>query len=303
MRMNFNILWVDDLADQVEPLKEAIENMLRKQGFRLNVALAANLDEAMKYVSDDVYNDNIDLILMDYNLGKLPDGGDVMVEVRRRCQYKDIIFYSATSTKDLSTVVAGKKIQGVFTANRTNFKYVVDGVIESIIRRTIDIDHSRGIVMGATSDIDMMIFEYLQKKFGSFSEERKNNAMKKIIGAIRRKEVERSSAIDMMSGVSDVGKLEGYHEIFTSYCKFRALRREMTADGELGELKEKFDKYQRDVPLFRNILAHCHMREEGFSQRLYDKDGNEITSEHMREFRVFLLEFQNLIRARLEDVG
>jgi CheY-like chemotaxis protein len=69
MRLDFNVLWVEDNQANVHAQRDRIQALIRKEGFRLRVEFAASVDEAKKLLSEDIYGDHIDLILMDYDLG------------------------------------------------------------------------------------------------------------------------------------------------------------------------------------------------------------------------------------------
>lgn len=160
MRLDFNVLWVEDQKTNVEPQRQRIELLLRKEGFRLQVEFAASIDKAKDFLSNDIYGDHIDLVLMDYDLGAGDKGDQGLVEVRNKFHYKDIIFYSSQAS-DLPKLVADQKVQGVFCSTREDLADTVDGVFEALVKKVLDIDHARGIVMGATvlvqRDLDLAL--------------------------------------------------------------------------------------------------------------------------------------------------
>ncbi len=100
--------------------RERIELLVKKEGFRLQALFASSVDEANQYLSDDIYGDHIDLILMDYDLGAGGRGDDGLVEVRNIFSYKDIIFYSSQA-QDLFELVTKKGIQGVYCISNVNY--------------------------------------------------------------------------------------------------------------------------------------------------------------------------------------
>ena len=108
MRLDFNVLWVENLPNNVQSQKERIEFLLRRDGFRLQVQFANSVEEAKKYLGDEIFGDHIDLILMDYDLGAGAKGDEGLAVVRNTFSYKDIIFYSAQAA-DLTAMVAAKK--------------------------------------------------------------------------------------------------------------------------------------------------------------------------------------------------
>ncbi len=65
MRLDFNVLWVEDQRSLVESQREKIALEIKKEGFRLQVEFASSVDEANRFLSNDIYGDHIDLVLMD----------------------------------------------------------------------------------------------------------------------------------------------------------------------------------------------------------------------------------------------
>src|SRR5438105_2567648 len=96
MRLDFNILWVEDQPDAVKAQRERIDFLLRKEGFRVNAEFATDVKQAEGFLGDDVFGDHVDLILMDYDLGNGPNGSAGIEMVRDSFPFKDIVFYSAS---------------------------------------------------------------------------------------------------------------------------------------------------------------------------------------------------------------
>src|SRR5229473_5470778 len=164
MRLDFNVLWVEDSQDLVAEQLEKLERTVRNEGFRLRVKFASSVQEATSSIATDVYGDHVDLVLMDYNLGAGPNGDTGLVEVRKLLPYKDIIFYSAQAG-NLREILAKIPVQGVYLSNREELPDTADGIFQTLVKKVLDIDHSRGLVMGATSDIDHFVNDCLEAIF------------------------------------------------------------------------------------------------------------------------------------------
>ena len=84
MRLDFNVLWIENQQDSVQSQKKRLEHVIRQEGFRLRVAFASSVEDALKYLAEDIYTDHVDLILMDYDLGPGMKGNEGLVEVRHK---------------------------------------------------------------------------------------------------------------------------------------------------------------------------------------------------------------------------
>ena len=66
MRLNYNVLWIDDRHDSIEPLENSIKELLDENGFVLNVDYHKDGSNLEKLISKP----ELDLILLDQNLSK-----------------------------------------------------------------------------------------------------------------------------------------------------------------------------------------------------------------------------------------
>lgn len=292
MRLDFNVLWIEDHPKNVKSYQDRIESLIRREGFRLKVKFASSIEEAKQFLSNDIYGDHIDLILMDYDLGAGTKGDDGLVEVRAIFPYKDIIFYSS-GAGDLLGMVLNKNVQGVYCSARDElFPDTVVGVFDALVKKVIDIDHSRGIVMGATSDIDYFINECLVNYFGKSESRTQKEALSTIkerMGKIRLKFEESAKNIEEISNMSEL--LEG-HSIYTSVDRLILLRKLFESQGIFADKCQSMKDYESKTIPKRNDLAHVRVQIEGFSRKLYNRKGKELTSDEMKALRLELLENQ-----------
>ena len=82
---------------------------------------------------------------------------DVIAKIRvGRVLYRDIVFYSARKPRSRTSETGLRQTVSkvsIVRAVRNLFPELED-IFESVIRKVLDLDHTRGIVMGATCDID-----------------------------------------------------------------------------------------------------------------------------------------------------
>jgi CheY-like chemotaxis protein len=293
MRLDFNVLWVDDQPKGVKAQHEQIGLKLRKQGFRLTSIFARSVAEATKHISNDVYADHVDLILMDYDLGKGPTGADGLVAVRSMMPYKEIVFYSAQAP-DLRKMLLEAKVDGVHVSDRGGLINDVVGIFEMLVKKVIDIEHSRGIVMGATSEIDHTINDCLVRYFDRC----KKDDQIKILAAVTKRLGEIKARFEAecgeLDGITHVSALAPKHGIYTSADRLNLLRKILAVLNIHADKKKKLISYGVNVVPRRNDLAHVRVKVEGFVRKLLNRDNRELTSEDMRLLRVEILECREL---------
>ena len=308
MRLDFNVLWVEDQQQNVLAQKERLELLVRTEGFRLRVQFAPSVAGAKKFLFEDVYGDHVDLILMDYNLGPGPHGDVGITEIRKQMPYKELIFYSAQGG-DLRKILAGTQALGVHLSNREELPDTAKGVFDTLVKKVIDIEHSRGIVMGITSDIDEHINDSLVSIFEKLGPKEKSAALELVqvrLGEIQARQAEVAANI---KAITHLAQLFEHHAVYSANDRLNLLRKLLEANSlyEDKTVKESLKAYCTSTVQKRNVFAHVRVRVDGFSRRLLDKNGKEYTSEEMKKFRLELLGhaelFESLARKLAEKAA
>ena len=159
MRLDYKILWFEDQQNNVEEVEKGLSTRLSRLGFNLNVVWTKPTDELNSTFGQikNIVND-FDLILLDYDLGKDKfNGADIAKKLRRSNFLTDIIFYSSASPHDLRQYMFKQHVDGVFCINRNNLQSDSFDIIQNRIRKILDINHMRGIVMEVVSEFDESI--------------------------------------------------------------------------------------------------------------------------------------------------
>lgn len=301
MRLDFNVLWVEDTPDLVTEQREKLERSIRREGFRLKVQFVSSVAEATKFISTDIYGDHIDLVLMDYNLGAGPSGDTGLIEVRKLLPYKDIIFYSAQAA-NLREIVRKLPVEGIFLSNRNDLPDAAEGLFETLVKKVLDIDHSRGLVMGATSDIDHFVNDCLVTVFKDTDAAFQTEVIKIILERIKEIRKRFDTAVEEIEAITNVSEIFDKHHVYTSVDRLHLLRKSLDLKQIHPDKTDAMKRYASDTIPKRNDLAHLRVKIDGFSRKLLDRNGKEFTGEEMRALRSSLLEHQELFEALYVDL-
>ena len=255
MRLDFNVLWVEDHQDNVQSQRERVQMLIRKEGFRLQVKFASSIHEAVDLLSNDIYGDHVDLVLMDYDLGIGGRGDDGLVEVRHIFPYKDIIFYSSQAP-DLLDMVANKKMQGIYCSGRDDLPDSVIGAFEALVKKVLDIDHSRGIVMGATSDIDHYVSDCLATVYEKSNEENRAATFRILEKHLKEKKKCFDKELTIIQTIQHISELFDMHHIYTSNDRLRLLRNALSINNIHKDKAELMQRYMKNTVPRRNLLVH-----------------------------------------------
>jgi hypothetical protein len=290
VRLDFNVLWVEDQQQAVLAQKVRLERAIQAEGFRLRVEFALSVEQAKEYLENDIYGDNVDLVLMDYHLRGGPNGDVGLKEVRERMPYKDIIFYSAAAD-DLRTIVAAGKIEGIYLSSREELPDTASRVFENLVKKVLDIDHSRGIAMGVTSDIDAQVNSCLLHIFDGIDKNKQADAIQKVHERLDDIEERHAKSGEEIRAIKHLSELVNHHGLYSSNDRLKLLRKLLDANAlhENDADKSALKRYTAEIVEKRNVLAHADVKIEGFRRRLFLRTGEEFTSQEMRSFRQQLL--------------
>jgi hypothetical protein len=302
MRLDFNILWVEDNVNNVLSQRDKIDRNIRNKGFRLQVEFASSIDKAKEFLGSEVYGDHIDLVLMDYDLGTGGKGDDGLVAVRQFFPYKDLMFYSAY-VQNLMSFVAIKQVEGVYCSTRDDLPDEVFGLFQTLIKKVLDIDHARGIVMGSSSDIDGLVFDSLnahfQKDNGKLSDDAKSVIREQLSEARRSFEKVSTQVLD----ANTIEDLYDLHLVYSSAHRHKLLRKLLEKAAKRDAICDAMKHYAANTVPKRNDLAHIRVNKNGFSRKLYDRKGNELTAESVHQLLLELLEHQETLERLFDELA
>lgn len=305
MRLDFNVLWVDDQPDSVAAQITSIRLKMASEGFEFKPRQCTTIAQMEKAISEDVFTDEIDLILVDWDLGNNEHGEDAIERIRQIVQYKDVVFYSGqASVVELREKAYEKQLEGVYCAGRADLVDEVIGVFESLVKKVLDLDHTRGIVMGATSDIDHMVNTCLTLAHGKLDDAGKAVFIQE---AMKRVEEQVANIVKLGQRIQANPSIEALfkaHMLFTSDHRLRMLARilgmnEFTAyaDGITT-----VTAYRNGVVGERNILGHAVLVPQGKPNEVIGDAGKVIDIEQMRELRKLILNLRADFRALLDSM-
>lgn len=303
VRLDFNVLWVDDQPDSVVAQIRSIATRMATEGFELRTRQCSTIGEVEEAVSEDVFTDEVDLILVDWDLGGNVHGEEAIELVRKIVQYKDVVFYSGqASVRELRQKTFERQLEGVYCASREELVEEVVGVFESLIKKVLDLDHTRGIVMGATSDIDHMVNCCLTLAHDMLDDAGKAkfiaDAMKRVAEQVKNisKQGERLKNSPSLEGIFKA------HMLFTSDNRLRMLA-SILGTNEFSAYSASVatvTSYREGVVGERNTLGHAVLVPQGKPSTVVDGSGSPVDIAKMRELRKLILRLRADFRALLE---
>jgi hypothetical protein len=305
MRLNFNVLWVDDQPDAIDSQIKKISVEMEREGFYFNPTKCTSLQEVQAQISNNVFADEIDLILVDWELGAGTHGDDAIAIVREAVRYKDVVFYSSLNPIDqLEKLAAEKHLEGVFCSDRAGLAEEVVGVFDSLIKKVLDIDHARGIVMGATSDIDRIVNDCLSAAHGQLDPAGQKALVASALARIDKKFGEFAKRIEKLRKGNELNGLMKAHVIFTAMDRLEILAEtlELTQFKQHDKARETIRVYKADGIKGRNELGHVVLIAADRPKTAVTVEGTEISLDEMRDLRRLILTAREQFRGLLAQL-
>ena len=215
----------------------------------------ANLERLARSEGQD-----FDLVIVDYRLRADYDGARVLRDFRRRMKFTEMVFYTGGPEADLYREVADAKIDGVFIARRDDLDDALQGIADIVIKKAVDLTHTRGLAMAEVADIDALMARTIRSALGGDI----TPCLKKQADRVRKglKKDKERAVRKLVEGLDGgvLGVLD--HPLFDAHQKWRAVRKlaecldrvpedELRTVGGYGDLLKK-----------RNKLAHVQATEE-----------------------------------------
>jgi hypothetical protein len=294
---------VDDQPDRVVAQIKSIGLKMAAEGFEFKPYQCATIDQVEEVISKDVFTDEVDLILVDWDLGNGAHGEDAIEQIRETVQYKDVVFYSGQLTVvELRQKAYEKRLEGVYFASREGLVEEVVGVFDSLIKKVLDLDHTRGIVMGATSDIDHMINTCLTLAHGKLDEKGKSKFIEEALERVADQVQSITKQGEKLKKTPSVEALFKAHMLFTSDHRLRLLAN-ILAMSEFEAYSTgvtTIKLYREGVVRDRNTLGHAVLVPQGKPSSVVDDTGNVVDIDQMRKLRKLILGLRADFRALLD---
>lgn len=155
MTLEFKILWFDDQPD--DEVVDFLESKLKRKGFKLNVTWVTSVPNIKTLPGDLRSKPEPDLVLLDWKMKDDLRGDAVAKIVRREFQHTDMIFYSSENASVLRRLIFDQDIDGVYCTDRKVLMEETWEIIYSLLKKALDVNHMRGIVMATVGGFDHKI--------------------------------------------------------------------------------------------------------------------------------------------------
>ena len=258
MTLDFMLLIVDDSPDDVRQALAGLRDHLEARGFSLKRDVqSTDFSDATLSALASAAGRDYDLVMVDYRLGQPDrDGAVVARRLRAKLPYTEMVFYSSDPAAQLLNELAQNEVAGVFVARRQDLNDALTGLADTVIRKTVDLNHMRGIAMAAVAEMDALMEEALGRALQSgdaLPREQAQRSIAKLSVSLQRDAGRLQAALeaqDILSVVND-GRLFSFAH---KYHLVRGISKRLPNRPTvlLNELKP----FATSITDRRNLLAH-----------------------------------------------
>lgn len=249
MRLSFAVLWFDDNEDYFDSLDlDPLEKEILSWGFSPTIDLVSTPEEFTNHSPFETY----DLIVVDRNLEDYEDGQEFIADIRGNSIYTEIVFYTAGNTSDLWEAIRSKELEGVFVSSRNEILSKITKVGRQSVRKVLDLENMRGIVMAEVGELDFLLEEIITIGVEGLQEKQRQSIYKNFHKNSAKQNqdnaqtlaafIKSPDTISMLTLCDSDKRWQNFNRLWKSHDKLKG--------------REKIGDYVIEVLRPRNFLAH-----------------------------------------------
>lgn len=236
--------------------------------------------------------DDIDLVVVDFNLEEHGAGQDFIAKLRDSSVYTEVIFYSAQGRDELWDALKERGLDGIYLANKELVIPRIEGVGAHTLRKILDLGNMRGIVMAEVGDLDLLLEEIFSLAMNDVPEDRKLSVYKKFhehsIEGVSGQQQALSEFRDSPSVEQLLKLCDSSGRRWMNYNRIKKHHKTMQC-YEVGD-------YQNEVITPRNALAHGIPKPTGDGVLRFNHHGTyfDFNEKSSRELRHMIIKYRNI---------
>lgn len=281
MNLSYSILWFDDDKDFFDSLdKEPIEAEIASWGFTPVIYPVHNTDDLRQYAPFNQF----DMLVVDFMLGGDEHGDKFIKDVRDQNVFAEIIFYSTTASSELWNAVHEKELEGVFVTNKNGIEQKLLRVARQSVRKVLDLENMRGIVMSEVGDLDALLEDIFARAMVGITQEQQTKVFHEFHKDTHKQAGKRVQALEAFQESPSIVKLLELCDSNKRWKNFRLVRKHHV----LLKTKDIADDYMDEILFPRNCLAHGIPKKAEDGNFIFNFSGkdylfDENTSQNLRK--------------------
>jgi CheY-like chemotaxis protein len=296
MKIEYNILWLDDAKQEIEEGEYHIElfDFVKSLNFLPNIELVRTEKEFFEILNQKQW----DLIMTDYNLDEIsenPEKGDEVIEkVREKDVLTEILFYTKKDDEnrkvgfDRITFIDTSKMSGTIHNEKVVSK--AKEIVELTVRKFQNIIVMRGMIMHQTSSLDVEMIEIIKKVLENDSinfEEVSVSIYDQLIELFTQK----TEFVQECKQKMNFNQLTKDNFVYSAKYKILTLSK-ILEDLEMEDFSTEYDT---EINSIRNKFAHAVLEKDDNGREFfkYKEEGINFNEELCKKIRLNIIKHKN----------
>jgi hypothetical protein len=304
MRLTYKILWFENDDTFYDSLNlDEIREHLGLKGFEATVERRLG-EEPLEQMKADARRS--DLIVMDFAL-EGQQGDELIGEIRDGNINTEIVFYSAAGVGKLRDAVRTRELDGVYCRGRDDITTDILPIIDSTIRKVLDLENSRGLVMAELGDLDTLMNDIIMTVHDR-DEANKVFIRKNLKTKVERQNKSFAKSLEKFDELTIHEIVEGLLDSSKRLNTMISIANEL----ELNDYPDRLKGYEQSVFFPRNCLAHGipqELEDGGYrfghrgKEFVYNDESSTQLRNDFRDFKSCLHELQALVAEPRESTS
>lgn len=289
MTLEYNIVWFEDAEEYIRSFEPQIRKYLGDLGFELDLTTRpddSDLTEVMKK--------NVDLIMVDDNLGMGKKGVTLVDAIRNNELYTAVVFYSQYD--DFLSKIR-QQFEGIFYAKRDDLLEKTKTVINLTIKKNQDISNIRGLFIAETIDLTEQVELIISN-------------ILKLSGAEKEFFLDSIVQDEFLAGMAKFRIIQRFlnqkikslnQKISSSMGSEKSSLTQLKAD--LDRVAGVFKRFQGDVIYLRNELAHAKKKPGTKNTLIVKNKEREYDEEKCKQIRGSFIKHSKNLKELEELLG
>lgn len=283
MKLNYNIIWVDDKIETRPYLsmKKDLLDFITNEFFNCQIEEAEDFNEFEKLFKDDK---TYDLIITDLSLNNGTTGKEVIDFIRdNKHNHTEIFFYSANTQLRQQELINSNRIT-FYQLTEGNYKELKDEIID-LVKLTISkfqhIVSMRGLIMNEVSSLDAQMLDIVTTYIKNTGEE---SIIHSVLDDLINFHSEKLKKSEKYKQQNNINKVISDPVLFSSFQRANAIENIINTKG----LENFIDDFKTNVIKTRNNFAHAAFMKDHETGREYfqdKKDGIDFNEDKCRDIR------------------
>ena len=251
MNITLSVLWFDDREDYFASLTGDIDwlkSKISSWGFIPNIILVSTPEKFNEHFPFT----SIDLIVVDWKLEGYEDGQVFIANIRNNSIYTEVILYTTNNASDLWQTIYDKRLEGVFVANRNNIIEKIAKVGYQSIRKVVDLENMRGIMMAELGELDHILDDIFREGMRSLPSPEQDVIYKKFHKQLLQQSQRTVKQLEALNENPQIDTIINLSDSYKRWVNFQRLSESHAKMKELGPI----GNFEVEILKPRNSLAH-----------------------------------------------